>query len=210
MIYNSTESRDAAGYCSMEFLTPSSVKLQELISNTSQFEGVEEIKQIIEKKQTMKKLLLSLLLLTFSVLSFAQKKDVLSIFMKDGTSVYFLLKEKPLITFENTDVKVVSSTDEAVLERSQVDHFEFVNETPTAIEDVEEELDREKFELTRNAIHLSGLTPSCKVQLFSIGGQSILVTSANENGAVTISIDSLQAGIYLVNYNEITIKFIKQ
>lgn len=210
MIYNSTESRDAAGYCSMEFLTPSSVKLQELISNTSQFEGVEEIKQIIEKKQTMKKLLLSLLLLTFSALSFAQKKDVLGIFMKDGTSVYFLLEEKPLITFENTDVKVVSSTDEAVLERSQVDHFEFVNEIPTAIEDVEEELDREKFELTRNAIHLSGLTPGCKVQLFSIGGQSILVTSANENGAVTISIDSLQAGIYLVNYNEITIKFIKQ
>lgn len=158
----------------------------------------------------MKKLLLSLLLFTFSALTFAQKKDVLGIFMKDGTSVYFLLAEKPLITFENSDVKVVSSTDEAVLVRSQVDRFEFVADVPTDVEDVQEEVEREKFELTRNAIHLSGLTPGCKVQLFSIGGQSILATAANENGAVTISIDSLPAGIYLVNYNEITIKFIKQ
>ncbi|MBR4847797.1 MAG: T9SS type A sorting domain-containing protein [Bacteroidaceae bacterium] len=158
----------------------------------------------------MKKLLLSLLLFTFSALTFAQKKDVLGIFMKDGTSVYFLLAEKPLITFENSDVKVVSSTDEAVLVRSQVDRFEFVADVPTDVEDVQEKVEREKFELTRNAIHLSGLTPGCKVQLFSIGGQSILATAANENGAVTISIDSLPAGIYLVNYNEITIKFIKQ
>ena len=158
----------------------------------------------------MKKLLFSLLLLTFSALTFAQKKDVLGIFMKDGTSVYFLLAEKPLITFENSDVKVVSSTDEAILVRSQVDRFEFVADVPTDVEDVQEEVEREKFELTRNAIHLSGLTPGCKVQLFSIGGQSILATAANENGAVTISIDSLPAGIYLVNYNEITIKFIKQ
>ncbi len=158
----------------------------------------------------MKNLLLSLLLLTFSALTFAQKKDVLGIFMKDGTSVYFLLEEKPLITFENTDVKVVSSADEAVLERSQVDRFEFVNEIPTAIEDVEEEVNREKCELTHNAIYLSGLAPGCKVQLFSIGGQSILATSANGDGTATITIDSLPAGIYLVNYNENTIKFIKQ
>lgn len=158
----------------------------------------------------MKKLLLSLLLFAFSALTFAQKKDVLGIFMKDGTSVYFLLAEKPLITFENSDVKVVSSTDEAVLVRSQVDRFEFVADVPTDVEDVQQEVEREKFELTRNAIHLSGLTPGCKVQLFSIGGQSILATAANENGAVTVSTDSLPAGIYLVNYNEITIKFIKQ
>ena len=158
----------------------------------------------------MKKLLLSLLLFAFSALTFAQKKDVLSLLMKDGTSVYFLLEEKPLITFENSDVKVVSSTDEAVLERAQVDRFEFVDEVPTAIEELEEEIAREKFEMTRHAILLSGLAHGCKVQLFSISGQSILATAANENGAVTISIDSLPAGIYLVNYNEITIKFIKQ
>ena len=158
----------------------------------------------------MKKLLFSLLLLTFSALTFAQKKDVLGIFMKDGTSVYFLLEEKPLITFENSDVKVVSSTDEAILERAQVDRFEFVDEVPTAIEEVEEEIAREKFELTRNAIHLSGMAPGCKVQLFSISGQSILATSANGDGTATITIDSLPAGIYLVNYNENTIKFIKQ
>ena len=44
----STESKDAIGYCSMEFQVHSSAELQEVISNISQIEGVEEVKQSIE------------------------------------------------------------------------------------------------------------------------------------------------------------------
>ena len=44
----STESRDAIGYCSMEFLVHSSAELQEVISSISQIEGVEEVKQSVE------------------------------------------------------------------------------------------------------------------------------------------------------------------
>lgn len=158
----------------------------------------------------MKKLLFVFMLFAFSLSAFGQGENVLSILMKDGTSVYFLLKEKPCITFGDDDLKVVSDTDEAVMKRSLVDHFEFVAEVPSGIEEVEENAARESFELSGDAVHVSGLTPGCKVQLYSVNGQSVLSAAANEAGAATIHIGSLSSGIYLVNYNEITIKFIKQ
>ncbi len=161
----------------------------------------------------MKKILLVFMLFSFSISAFGQAKDVLSILMKDGTSVYFLLQEKPCITFVGDDVKVVSDTDEAVMKRSLVDHFEFVAEIPSGIEEIEEvdeKTARDSFELTGNAVHVSGLNPGCKVQLYSINGQAVLSAVANEAGSATIHIGALSPGIYLVNYNEITIKFIKQ
>ena len=47
---------------------------------------------------------------------------------------------------------------------------------------------------------------------FSISafGQAVLSAVANDVGSATIHIGALSPGIYLVNYNEITIKFIKQ
>ena len=44
----STESRDAIGYCSMEFMVHSAAELQEVITTISQIDGVEEVKQSIE------------------------------------------------------------------------------------------------------------------------------------------------------------------
>ena len=44
----STESRDSIGYCTMEFPVHSSAELQEVISNISKIEGVEEVKQSVE------------------------------------------------------------------------------------------------------------------------------------------------------------------
>ncbi len=44
----STENRDEIGYCTMEFPVHSSAELQEVISNISQIEGVEEVKQCVE------------------------------------------------------------------------------------------------------------------------------------------------------------------
>lgn len=161
----------------------------------------------------MRKLLFTFFLFVFSASAFAQGQDVLGLFMKDGTSVYFLLEEKPNITFVNEDVKVVSASNEATVKRTLIDRFEFVAEIPTGIEDVEEGEEnavRDRFELTGNAVCVSGLLSGCRVQLFSLNGQVIMSAVAGDNGCVTLSLETLPAGIYLVNYNETTIKFIKR
>ena len=156
----------------------------------------------------MRKLLFAIMLISFSAISFAQNKEVLSILMKDGSQVCFLLAEKPLITFAGDDVKVVSDTDEAVIKRENVEKFEFIEELPSSVGNVDEQV-RENFELAGNVIHVSGLESGCKVLLYKVNGELVMSAVANDGGAAVISIDALSKGVYLVNYNETTIKFIK-
>ena len=63
--------------------------------------------------------------------------------------------------------------------------------------------------LAGDAVYISGLTPGCKVQLLSVNGQVLASEVAGENGSVTLQLEALPSGIYLVNYYETTIKFIK-
>lgn len=161
----------------------------------------------------MKKLLFAFLLFCLPALMSAQKGKTLSVIMNDGTSVYFLLAEQPYVTFVDDAVRIVSSTNEATIKRSLVNKFEFVDEIPTSIEDVEEVEDKvaaDRFELSDNAIRFEGLSPGCAVRLYSIKGEMLMLDNAGNNGALTLSLEALPSGVYLVNYNETTIKFIKR
>ena len=151
------------------------------------------------------------MLFAFAAASFANEKDVLSVLMKDGTSVYFLLAEKPYITFQNDEVKIVSDTDEALVKRTLVERFEFVNEIPAGIEDVEEQDEqlRANFKLDGDAVYITGLASGRKVVLYAMDGRVVTTSVAAADGCVTLSLNTLPSGIYIVKYNDTAIKFIK-
>ena len=152
------------------------------------------------------------MLFTFAAVSFANGKDVLSVLMKDGTSVYFLLAEKPYITFQNGEVKIVSDTDEALVKRTLVERFEFVDEISTGVEDVEEMDEqqlRANFKLDGDAVYITGLESGCKVVLYAMDGRVVNSSVAAADGCVILSLNALPSGIYIVKYNETAIKFIK-
>jgi hypothetical protein len=159
----------------------------------------------------MKKILLTFMLFSFAATMFANGKDVLSVLMKDGTSVYFLLAEKPYITFQNDEMKIVSDTDEALVKRTLVERFEFVNEIPTGIEDVEEQDEqlRANFKLDGDAVYITGLASGSKVVLYAMDGRVVTTSVAAADGCVTLSLNTLPSGIYIVKYNDTAIKFIK-
>jgi hypothetical protein len=159
----------------------------------------------------MKKILLTFMLFSFAATMFANGKDVLSVLMKDGTSVYFLLAEKPYITFQNDEMKIVSDTDEALVKRTLVERFEFVNEIPAGIEDVEEQDEqlRANFKLDGDAVYITGLASGSKVVLYAMDGRVVNSSVAAADGCVTLSLNTLPSGIYIVKYNDTAIKFIK-
>ncbi len=161
----------------------------------------------------MKKTLLALTLLLLSSALYAGEKKVLSVFMTDGTNVSFYLKEQPLVTFVGDDVKIVSTTEEAVIARAQVDRFEFLTDMPAGIEEIEaddDETSRGNIEILKEAIYISGMTPNSRALLFSLKGQMLASATADGEGNASLSLESLPAGIYLINYNKTTIKFIKR
>ncbi len=142
---------------------------------------------------------------------FAKGEKVLAVYMNDETSVYFLLEEQPVITFVDDAVKIVSASNNAELKRSNVKEFKFINELPAGIDDIydNDEVAKERFELSKNSIVIEGLVPGCVVRLFSVNGQAITSVAAAENGTAFVSLDALSSGVYVVNYNETSIKFVK-
>lgn len=161
----------------------------------------------------MKKALFTLTFVLFAASIYAGTKSVLSVLMKDGTNVCFYLSEQPLVKFVGDDVKIVSTTEEATIARTLVDHFEFLDEMPTAIEEIEVAEDKATgsyVELSGDGVSVSGLVSGGCVRLFSLKGQQLASTAADGDGHAHLSLQGLPAGIYLINYNETTIKFVKR
>jgi hypothetical protein len=108
-------------------------------------------------------------------------------------------------------MKIVSDTDEALVKRTLVERFEFVNEIPTGIEDVEEQDEqlRANFKLDGDAVYITGLASGSKVVLYAMDGRVVTTSVAAADGCVTLSLNTLLSGIYIVKYNDTAIKFIK-
>ena len=150
------------------------------------------------------------LLLFFSLLSgfmYAQEELALCLSMRDGSSVSFFLNEKPQITFVADSVKVVSSAASAKVKRSEVLDIKFKMETTNSIEEISK---KGTFEIDGDFIRVANLKPACEVKVYSVEGRVVMSQDADDSGSVIIPLTSLSQGIYLLNYNELTIKFIKQ
>lgn len=161
----------------------------------------------------MKKILFAFTVFLLSVASHAGERSVLSVLMKDGTNICFYLNERPLITFVDEDVMIVSDTEEAIIPRVSVERFEFLDAMPTSIEDVEMTDDKttvSHVELSDNGVSINGLKTDSQVRLYTLSGKQLASATANIDGCAYLSLQSLPTGIYLITYNQTTFKFLKR
>ena len=155
----------------------------------------------------LKFLILLLLLATFNIAATAQNSLV--IYLTDGSTAVFPLAELPEITFEGENFKVVAKQANIELPRTEVKEFKFEDRESTAIEDVTEEGDNATFNAGNNYITIDGIANGTQVTIFNIKGQKVLASTATNNSCC-ISLESLTAGLYIINYNSTTIKFLKK
>ena len=155
----------------------------------------------------MRKVVLLLFLSLLSGFMYAQEELALCLSMRDGSSVSFFLNEKPQISFVADSVKVVSTATLAKVKRSEVLDIKFKMEATNSIEEISE---KGTFEIDGDFIRVANLKPSCIVKVFSVEGRVVMSQTADEDGSAVIPLVSLPQGVYLLNYNELTIKFIKQ
>lgn len=150
------------------------------------------------------------LLLFFSLLSgliYAQDEVALRLSMRDGSSVSFYLNEKPKMTFVADSVKIVSSVSQAKVKRSDVLDIKFGTEETNSIEDV---CEKETVEIGSEFIKVENLKPNGIVNVYSVDGRIVMSEKVDSNGLALIQLHTIPPGIYLLNYNDITIKFIRR
>lgn len=177
--------------CNQSFIPPFHIKI--IINN----------KKVIMKKITY---LLLFFLLSATGLS-AEEQTTLIVNLRDGTVASFELSEKPRITFTADEMQVISSTGETTFMRTDIKNYLF-GATTTVIDKIT--TDDSIFTVKENMLTLVGLPAGSAVTIFTTEGICVVNGQANDDGNFTHSLNSLSAGIYLINYNNRTIKYLRK
>lgn len=158
----------------------------------------------------MKKHLLLILLLLCGFITGTQVKaqSKLVIYLNDGNTAGFVLSEHPKITFSGDSLCVTSPTTTIEIARAAVKNFAFEKS-----EDNENSIDTPNEDVSiitsENSITLKGLTNGEVVTIYGIDGK-VITKSIAVDGCCTIVLDNFTSGIYLINLNTTTIKYLKK
>lgn len=152
------------------------------------------------------KTLLTLLALLFSTAVMAQHELIIE--LNNGSTHSFVLADKPVVTFEGSKIKVVSSRLSLEKERSEVKDFHFV-----MVDAIDNVADNEvRVVLLGTNVKIYGLSESDKpIRVFDLNGRVAPALITTNGSQAEVILEGLPKGIYIVKIgNKHTIKVTKK
>ena len=126
----------------------------------------------------------------------------------EGEEMYFLLSEKPVVTMNENDIVLTTEAQEITFPKGDDLTFEFGDYESLKVDEV---LKNEViFEISKDIIKGYNLMPGSQVSVFDLSGKKIGTEKANSNGEISVRMERLPKGIYVVNYKSTTFKFQKK
>lgn len=156
----------------------------------------------------MYKICLSVLLLILSSSRIAAEEPVSSfvIYLMDGTNLTCLLSDKPTIKFSTTDLIVSSDNASFTIPLNNLNKFGFESKS-SSISVIEPE--KINYTVFENRIIINNLAMGAPVKIINIDGKSVFErVNRDERGDMEISIGAFTPGVYLLNINSSTAKFV--
>jgi hypothetical protein len=156
----------------------------------------------------MKRLqLLLLMLLALPIGMLADSQNTLVVKLKNGAETTFFLKDKPNVTFEGTDLKVVSNKETVTFALSDVLRFTYVKKDASGID--ETVVDPTEVSYDGSVLVISQLKQGASVDIYSLDGKLVRQLKAYRSGTYRLSLSELPTGLYLVKADNITYKIMK-
>ena len=156
----------------------------------------------------MKKLLfLLLLLLALPIGMLADNQNTLIVKTKDGAQTTFVLQDKPRVTFEGTDLKVVSEKETVAFALADVLRFEYVKKDALGID--EDVVDPTGVSYQGGVLVISQLRQGASVAVYTLDGKLLRQLTASHSGTYRLNLSELPTGLYLVKADNVTYKITK-
>ena len=157
----------------------------------------------------MKRLqLLLLMLIALPVGLLADNLNTLIVMMKNGTETAFFLKDKPNVTFEGANLKVVSEKTTTTFALSDVLRFTYVKKDPMGID--EQMIDPTEINYKDGVLVISQIKAGASVGIYALDGKLVRQLKAQHSGTYRLSLSELPTGLYLVKADNVTYKITKQ
>ena len=159
-------------------------------------------------KRKILKMLIRAFLLPVALLlagtSLARAADVQFLtLMVNGEPVIISLAEKPVITFTDNTLHIVTEATEVDIPVADITGGTFVEDDPSTIKDP----DLVKAMMSAGRVCFSGLEPFSTVNVYNVNGQLLKKQTAGNDGTVVIDLSNQPKGCYVVRSATQTIKF---
>lgn len=133
------------------------------------------------------------------------------VWTKNGGTISYPLSERPEVT-QSGDKLVVTTTTAAVdYPKTGVVKFTLTDEggAPSGVESVSADSKAGAFTRHGDVVELSGFRPGSVVGVYTVGGQTVTSGRVGGDGAYSLDLSGLGAGIYIVSTESITFKIKK-
>ena len=155
------------------------------------------------------KTFLSLLLpWTMAAGALAEEQSKLLLFLKDGSSVEFVVpSQKPEITcargYMQVNYQQGSTTAAVTFERSQVGSLKVLDEAEaTAIKATTDNSQRVSFDVTSSSVvSVKGLNDGDRLLVYGLDGMRVNAGISRSGGEATVDLSQLRRGVYMVSVN---------
>ena len=153
--------------------------------------------------------LITLVLLSLALSSFAGERQVVIQFM-DGSRSAFLLSEEPIMTFRSHQLNISTMNGSVSFELQQVEKFFFNEDGETSIKTKKDDKDLTISYQDKERLVIKLPQSKTPVRLYGLDGVNYQTSIMINGGFAEISLSSLPKGIYVINVNNRSIKINKQ
>lgn len=160
------------------------------------------------KKQSYQCMVLLTLLLCCTVTSAAATVNALIVHLKNGAQTTFLLNEKPKISFEGTDLKIMSEKSETSVPLADVLRFTYDKQDVNGI--TEREVGSTEISFDEGVLVVSQLKKGSTVNIFTADGKLLRQLKARQTGTYRLDLSTLHDGVYIIKADNVTYKVTKR
>lgn len=131
-------------------------------------------------------------------------RNTLSIEMKDGTNISYLLEDLPVISFANDKLLIKTKNLKTEHPQAVIKRYVFISEGALV-----KNVGVNNIKQIGDLININGLDTGTLVYVYSIEGKLLMVKSPEINGTVVISLSALPLGMYIIKYSNLSVKIFK-
>lgn len=131
------------------------------------------------------------------------------VWFNDGGYVAYPFAEKPVVRYSGDGIVIDTSKESVTFSQNDVLKVTLDNtSTPSGLESVENGLLSPSIQQNGNKLLFAGFAPDTKVLIYSINGQLVDSFMIGEDRALSLPSLDIQKGIYIIQADNITYKFI--
>lgn len=133
-------------------------------------------------------------------------KPALMLQFQDGSQIAYFLETRPVLSFDNQSLHVVSGNVTMDYPIIQVKKHTFEQVSSTSVTELPSGVVR----IEGNKVFFSGFTSGQKIAAYASDGRQVAVLEIGPDGNGELSLQALPAGLYVIRYGVSTLKMMKK